>query len=156
MNEQEKKKLAEKRKRDGEANLNKIGLSLDSELFSVGIIFDNLLKSDINENLLNGANVIFNNFVGVDLNIFSHSMDQCCVFLLAPILDLKYIFSWTYPLVVVNESTLQTALNSKSPNIYCAFPYNNTEGNIRVKVLNSLNLVEIIKVIVEDLKNEKK
>lgn len=151
----DKKKQAENRKREGEANLNKLGLSLNSELISVGIIFENLLKSDININLLNGVNHIFNNFVGVDINIFSHNMGECCTFLLAPILDLKYIHSWTYPLIVTSDSTLQSALNSKSKNIYCCFAYNDAEKNERIKVLDNFNLVEIIKLIVGDLKVEK-
>ena len=93
MDNKNKHKEAEKRKRDGESNLNKLGLSLSSELLSIGIILENLLKSPINENLLNGANLIFNNFIGVDLNVFAHTLGECCVFLLAPILDLKYLHS---------------------------------------------------------------
>jgi hypothetical protein len=76
--------------------------------------------------------------------------------MLAPILDLKYMFSWTYPLIVTSTSTLQSALNSKSKNIYCCFAYNEIEKNTRIKVLDNFNLVEIIKVIVKDLQNEKK
>ena len=159
---EDKKKQAENRKKEGEANLNKLGLSLNSELFSVGIIFNDLLKSDININLLNGINLVFNNFVGVDINVFAHNMGECCTFLLAPILDLKYIHSWTYPLIVTSASTLKTALNSKSKNIYYYNWYNTIEeiADQRVKIINketvdNFDLVKLIKIIVGDLKNEK-
>jgi len=151
----DKSKEAEKRKRDGEINLQRLGLSLNSELLSVGIIFDNLLKSDININLLNGINHVFNNFAGVDINVFVHNLGECCIFLLSPILDLKYMFSWTYPLIVTSASTLQSALNSKSKNIYCCFLYNGIDDP-RVRFCDKLDLVEIIKAIVGDLKIEKR
>lgn len=147
-----KRNEADKRKREGEYNLSKLGLSLSSELLSLGIILENLLKSPINEDILNGVNYIFNNFVGVDLNVFAHNMGECCIFLLSPILDLKYLQSWTYPLIVTSTSTLKTAISSKSQNIYCCFKYNEMEKDSRIKVVDSSNLVEIIKVIVEDLK----
>ena len=145
-----KKKESEKRKREGEANLNKLGLSLNSDLIAVGVIFENLLKSDINLSLLNGVNQIFDGWIGVDINVFAHNLTEPCVFLLAPLLDLKYIHSWTYPLIVVNKSTLQTALSSKSQNIYCSSSYNIDDK--RIKLFEKLDLVEIIKLVVKDLK----
>jgi hypothetical protein len=155
---EDKKKQAEKRKKEGENNLNKLGLSLDSDLISIGIIFDNLLKSDLNMAGLNSVNAIFNGFVGVDLNIFSHNMGECCVFLLAPLLDLKYIFNWIYPLIAISRSTLQTALNSRSQNIYYYDWYNNEKGidDPRIKIINrntidNFDLVKIIKIINEDI-----
>lgn len=154
MNDKEKHKQADQRKRDGETHLNKLGLSLNSELLSIGIILENLSKSSINENLLNGVNYIFNNFVGIDLNIFAHTLGECFVFLLAPILDLRFVSSWTEPLIVVNKATLETALTSKSKIIFCC-SYNGS-GEMhdpRVKFFDKPDLVEIIKEIV---KNEKK
>jgi len=153
---EDKKKQAENRKREAEANLNKLGLSLNSDLISIGIIFENLLKSDINVNLLNGINTVFNNFVGVDINVFAHNLGECFIFLLAPLLDLKYIHSWTYPLIAVNKSTLQTALSSRSKVIYC-FTYNEIEkiDDSRVRYFDKLDLIEIIKLMVGDLKVEK-
>jgi hypothetical protein len=151
-----KKKESEKRKREGEANLNKLGLSLNSDLIAVGVIFENLLKSDINLSLLNGVNQIFDGWIGVDINVFAHNLTEPCVFLLAPLLDLKYIHSWTYPLIAVNKSTLQTALSSRSKVIYC-FTYNEIEkiDDSRVRYFDKLDLIEIIKLMVGDLKVEK-
>jgi len=159
----DKNKEAEKRKREGENNLNKLGLSLNSELLSVGLIFDNLLNSQINLAALNNINFIFNNFPGIDLSIFTHNLTEPCIFVLAPILGLHFIFSWTSPLIVTNSSTLKTAINSKSKNIYYYNWYNTTEDitDKRIKIINkemvdNFDLVKLIKIIVEDLKNEKK
>jgi hypothetical protein len=157
-----KKKEAEKRKRDGEILFQRLGMSLDSELFSTAILFDNLGKSQMNIDSFNNINYIFNNFAGVDVSIFTHDLDQPCIFVLAPILDIRFICSWTSPLIVTSNSTLQSALNSRSKNIYI-YSYNSVEGwshDPRVKLINSeviksFNLVEIIKFIVEDMKNEK-
>jgi len=155
---EDKKKQAENRKREAEANLNKLGLSLNSDLISIGIIFENLLKSDINIAGLNSVNLIFNCFLGVDINVFAHDLGPSCIFLLAPVLDLKYIFSWDCPLIATNKSTLQTALNSKSKNIYYYNWYNTIEeiNDPRIKIINretidNFDLVKIIKMINEDM-----
>lgn len=99
MDSNNKSKEAEKRKRDGEANLNRLGLSLNSELFSIAILFDNVKKTQMNIDSLNSINYIFNNFAGVDTSIFTHDLDEPCIFVLAPILDLRFIFSWSSPLI---------------------------------------------------------
>lgn len=157
-----KSKEAEKRRREGESIFNKLGLSLNSELISIGLIFDNLLNSPINLLAFNNINLIFNNFPGVDLSIFTHNLTEPCVFVLAPILGLHFISSWTSPLIVFSGSTLKTAINSKSPKIYYYDWYNTTEEMVdqRVKIINketidNFDLVKLIKIIVEDLKNEK-
>jgi len=155
----DKNKEAERRKRGGENNLNKLGLSLNSELISIGLIFDNLLNSQINLAALNNINFIFNNFPGIDLSIFTHNLTEPCIFVLAPILGLHFISSWTSPLIVISDSTLKTAINSKSKNIYYYNWYNITENIVdkRIKIINkemvdNFDLVKLIKIIVEDLK----
>lgn len=162
-NNKDKSKEAEKRKREGESNLNKLGLSLNSELLAVGIIFDHLLNSPINLLAFNNINLIFNNFPGIDLSIFTHNLTEPCVFVLAPILGLHFISSWVSPLISISPSTLQTAINSKSKNLYYYDWYNTTEEitDQRVKIINkdtvdNFDLVKLIKIIVGDLKNEKR
>jgi len=157
-----KSKEAEKRRRDGEVIAQRLGMSLNSELFSIAILFDNLRQSKMNADSLNSINYIFNSFAGVDISIFTHDLDQPCVFVLAPIFDVRFIFSWDFPVIVTSTSTLRTALSGRSKKIY-AYSYNSIEGDVnnpRVKKISSetikdFNLVEIIKFIVGDLKEKK-
>lgn len=178
-------KEAIKNKVLSEEILSSIGLNLSDELLSVGVIFDNLEKSSINLCLISSINKIFEDFAGISISVFTHKLTGPCVLLFSPILELKFLFGWTDPLVCVSASTAKSALNTRARFIYnlvsCEVDekyikenseilYNNRVTNILIKpeqeeffkdskiikIYDRFDFNKIIKYIVGDLKNGKK
>lgn len=171
-----KKKEAFKRKESASLSLSNMGMSLSSNLLCIGII----LKDFSDAELINQVNKICLEYVGIDFAFFLHN-NFINNFSMCPVFDLRSLIQWDYPLITTDLSTTITALSSKSNNIYIYMKdietiskkiidnkrikfitKNNNIAEIIIKnsgikeieVVDNLNMVEIIKLINKDLKNE--
>jgi len=165
---------AVKNKTKEEERLLNLGLSLNDDLFSLGIILDDLGLSQINYFCFDNINRICKAYSGIDFHVFSHEMGTQLGIPLCPIFNISEVTSYEYPLIATSLSTLKTAISSKSKNIYFYMfdldpeiefiNKNNIKTILRHKnfeevvndnlgIVEAFNLESIIKIILEDIKN---
>lgn len=113
-----KKKEAQTRKNNAQIKLKQVGLDLNDDLFSVGIIFDSLEISQLTYLGLSNINAICQEYVGLDINLFVQQRLRSCIVPLCTIFDSQDLRSWQHYLIATNFSTCADAIDSYSPLIY--------------------------------------
>lgn len=114
-----KHKEATKRKVEATAEMDKIGLKLDDDLKTIGLVFNHLAVSHMTYLGLNSINELCREHVGVDLCIFTiHSLPPC-VKALCPVFSISDLSRWsTDPLVSTDIATTIEALATNASVVY--------------------------------------
>jgi len=113
-----KKKKANDRKSSAKEKLLEIGLELSDNIYSIGILFDNLNISHLTYVGLNNINNICDQYIGLDIYIFTEQIARPCIDPKCAVGLMKDVFGWQEPLVATSINTCIYALNSSSKNIY--------------------------------------
>jgi hypothetical protein len=111
-------KEAAHRKREAENILSEMSMSLDDDLFSIGIIFEHIGLSQLSYCAINSIEKINERYVGLDINIFIQNISPIRNEILCPIFHVKDIAGWNRPIISTNLVTTIDAMNSQSNQIY--------------------------------------
>jgi len=117
-NQSLKRKEANDRKLQADQLLSEIGLQLSDDIYSIGILFDDLNISHLTYVALNDINKICDQYSGLDIYIFVEQLLRPCVHPKCGIGTIKEVFGWKEPLLTTSINTCIYALNSSSDNIY--------------------------------------
>lgn len=113
------KKEARLRRSKAREGLDQLNIRLEDPLYSVGIIFENLNICQLNYLAFQHINNLCRNFVGVDIAVFTQELrGKPFATLLCPILEIKKLITWKYPLITTTISSCLDALESYSEKIY--------------------------------------
>jgi len=116
----ERTKTSNNRKLESQEELEELGLSLESDTLSVGIVFDDLGISQSSFFCINQINHMCQKYVGINIQLFVQHSLQACIQPLCPIDDAINLISWKHPLIATSVSTCLDALNSSS-SIVCHY-----------------------------------
>lgn len=104
-----------KRKAAAEATCAEVGLGLQDELFSVGVVLNHLNVSQLNFFLLNAVNEACRRHAGLDVALFGQNITRPCMVPLCPLFDIQHLASWTNPLIATGTTACLEALASRAP-----------------------------------------
>lgn len=104
-----------KRKAAAEKVCSEVGLSLQDELFSVGVVLNHLNISQLNFLLLNAVNQVCRKQSGIDVALFAQEISRPCVVMLCPLFDVQHLAAWTSPLIATSTISCLEALASRAP-----------------------------------------
>ncbi len=110
---------AVRRKLHASQHMDKIGISLEDELASIGFILTHLSISQLTYLLLESINHLCRTHIGVDIHIFSQHITNPCAQILCPVFGMHELIRWhKYPIVTTNIATTIDALSSNAQKIY--------------------------------------
>ena len=114
----ERTKRSNKRKQEAQNELQQLGLDLNCDTLSIGIVFEDLSIAQTTFFCINEINVLCEKYVGLNMQLFVQHSLQACVQPLCPIDNVTNLVSWKHPLIATNVSTCLDALTSPSNIIY--------------------------------------
>jgi len=114
----DRRKEASRRKREAQEELKAIGLGLEHDTLSLGVIFEDLGISQATFFCINQVNELCRKYAGLNLQFFVQHAMQSCIQPLCPIDNVTTLLSWEHPLIATSVSTCLDALTSKSSIIY--------------------------------------
>ncbi len=114
-----KHKEASKRKSNASADMGKIGLKLEDDLKTIGLVFNHLSVSHLAYLGLHYMNNLCREHVGVDICIFTTHDLPPCIKMLCPVFKISDLSRWMgNPLVSTNIRTTIEALASNASIVY--------------------------------------
>jgi len=112
-----KNKEAARRKQQAIDEMAELGLSLDMDTFSLGIVFEDLGISQASFFGINQVNQLCRKYVGIDIQLFVQHALRACIDPLCPVDDSRILLSWRYPLIATSVSSCIDAIASQAPMI---------------------------------------
>jgi len=117
-----KKKEAFLRKKEAQSKLGDLGITLDDDLFSIGVVLDSLSMSHLNFFCTQNINYVCDNYVGLDLTIFLQQDSPPCTAMLCSSFHISDLMSVDYPLIATSTSSCLDALSSHAP-LVCHYAF---------------------------------
>ncbi len=113
-----KGKEAFHRRQKAANQLSELGLSLDDELYNVGIVIQHIGYSQLAFDVLKSVEQFCLNYVGVDICFIIQQQNPSLINPLCPVLTVDHLIGWKSPLITTDLSTTIDAINNVSENIY--------------------------------------
>lgn len=99
--------------------LQNIGLSIDDPIVSVGIVFKNLLISQLTYQAIKGINKVLDQYIGINIQAFVRHNVRPCMEPKFSVLSYKYLVGWQHPTISTDlNSTIDCIHNISIPKIY--------------------------------------
>lgn len=107
------------RKKNAEAEMSKLGLTLSDDLTAIGFVFSHLSVSHLVYCGLNSINHLCKNYVGIDVCVFSQHIIAPCITPLCSVFSISDLTRWQNdPLITTSIRTTIDALATNVPKVY--------------------------------------